>query len=104
MSNVENSRPTQTFSADITIAIGAATGAITTTGPLPVFSSSEILGYRIKSGANPGTLALALTGAAGLQRITATTSANVAANDLVITVYWRNGLIVAPVPAGFIQQ
>ena len=104
MANIEIARPTQTYSANLTIAVGAATGALTTTGPLPIFSSSNVLGYRIVSGANPGTLALALTGAAGLQRITATTSANVAGVDLVITVYWYNEAVLAPVPAGFIQQ
>ena len=104
MSNIEFQRPTQTFSANITIAVGAATSALTTSGALPIFSCSNILGYKIVSGANPGTLALALTGASGLQRITATTSANVAGVDLVITVYWRNEDVVSPVPTGFIQQ
>jgi alpha-D-ribose 1-methylphosphonate 5-triphosphate synthase subunit PhnH len=102
MANIEIQRPSQTYSADITIAVGAASGTLTTSANLPIFSSSQVFGYVIKSGANPGTLALTHTALVGLSRFTATTSANVAGVDLVITVYWNQPVSVAGL-AGLIQ-
>jgi hypothetical protein len=91
MSNVEVAKPTQVYSASITIAVAAASGTRVSTATNQLFAGvSNILGYTITSGANPGTLALALTASAGVSTITATTSANVAGVDLVIQVYWSN--------------
>lgn len=103
MSNIEIQRPTQTYSGAITIAVGAATGSRASTADLPIFSNSNILGYSISAGAIAGTLTLDRAGAAGVQSITATTSANVAGVNLVIVVYWTNQTTVAPVPATFVQ-
>jgi len=91
MSNVEISKPTITYQGTITIAVAAASGSLTSTATNQLFAGvSNILGYTITSGANPGTLCLALTGAAGVSTLTATTSANVAGVALVIQVYWSN--------------
>jgi hypothetical protein len=91
MANVEVAKPTQTYFGTITIAVAAASSTLTSATNSQLFAGvSNILGYTITSGANPGTLCLALTGSAGVSTITATTSANVAANPLVIVVYWSN--------------
>lgn len=95
MANVEIAKPTQTYQASVTIAIGAASGTRASTATNQLFAGvSNILGYTITSGANPGTLALALTASAGVTTLTATTSANVATADLVIQVYWSNNSAV----------
>jgi hypothetical protein len=94
MANIEILRPSQTYSADLTIThSGATSGTLTTSATLPIFSSSVVLGYVVKSGAIVGTLALTHTAASGLSRFTATVSTTPAAVDLVITVYWTT-----PVP------
>ena len=95
MANVEIAKPTQTYQASVTIAIGAASGTRASTATNQLFAGvSNILGYTITSGANPGTLALAMTSANGFTTMTATTSANVATNDLIIRVYWSNNSAV----------
>jgi hypothetical protein len=98
MSNVEIAKPTQTYQGTITIAVASASATLNATATNQLFAGvSNILGYTITSGANPGTLALALTAAAGVSVITATTSANVAGANLVIQVYWSNNA-----PAGLL--
>lgn len=95
MSNVEIAKPTITHSGPITITVGTASGTLSSTTVNQMFAGvSNILGYTITSGANPGTLALAMTSANGFTTMTATTSANVATNDLIIRVYWSNNSAV----------
>ena len=95
MSNVEIAKPTQTYQGTVTIAVAAASSTLTSTATNQLFAGvSNILGYTITSGANPGTLALALTAAAGVTTLTATTSANVAGQSLIIQVYWSNNTAV----------
>lgn len=98
MSNVEIAKPTQTYQGTITINIASASATLTSTATNQLFAGvSNILGYTITSGANPGTLALALTSAVGVSTLTATTSVNVAGANLVIQVYWSNNA-----PAGLL--
>jgi len=88
MSQLESFQYSNRFSSALTIAVGAASGTAT---PASFYaSSSKILGYTITSGANPGTLSIIGSSAAGVNTITATTSANVAAANLVLVVYWIN--------------
>ena len=89
MSQLESFQYSNRFSSALTIAGGAASGTAT---PASYYaSSSKILGYTITSGANPGTLSIIGSSAAGVNTITATTSANVAAGvPLVLVVYWIN--------------
>ena len=86
------------YSAAVTIAVGAATGNTTSATYSALSGCSRIIGYSITSGANPGTLRVALSSASGVTTLTATTSANVAAANLVLQVHFYNqvgaGLLV----------
>ena len=89
---------TTPYSAAVTINVAAATGNTTSATYAALSGCSRIIGYSITSGANPGTLRLAIASAAGVTTLTATTSANVAAANLVLQVFFYNqvggGLLV----------
>jgi hypothetical protein len=97
MASLELFKATQ-YSAAVTINIAAATGNTTSATYAALSGCSRIIGYSIVSGANPGTLRLAIASAAGVSTLTATTSANVAAANLVLQVHFYNevggGLLV----------
>jgi len=90
MSNIEIAKPTHTLQGTITINIGSASASLIGSVANQLYGVSTILGYTITSGTNPGTLVLTISGAAGVNTLTASTSANVVGANLVIVVYWSN--------------